>query len=400
MIYLLVNHIAAHPGRDTAHLRLPRPWARDILAAAAAARGAGIRLIVATPVTDAPAPADAVELVPDASGFEHVVLPGYVSARSFLRERSRLDAKLRAIVAAADVVQLDLGGHPIPLGLVADPIARELAKRTLWIIDRSTDLRLGSRSRQVAKRLVGRTLRGSVRRGIAEAIRYANGIVATNDNAAADLRSQHGARVTSIESIDTTDAELPTSSAIAIRHAHLLDMTRPLTIAVRGEQTVDRGLAHVLTAMHRCWRLRAPVRLLASNRGPEAAAMVHRAEELGLSNAVRFDDAVDLQAVALVVDPALSDGIRGSIELEVASGTPVIAYSPRRTVPGVVEITRGSVDALAESLFRAATDRPFVASLLIAGQQWARSVTLDAAHRRRFSLANEIFGKGTTRGAA
>jgi hypothetical protein len=398
--YLLINHIAAHPGGDAARLRLPAAWARDVGAAARAANAAGVRLIVATPLSEAPAPTDAVDLLPDEVGFEHFALPGYASARTFLRERDVLSTHLRSAIAAADVVQLDLGGHPVPLGLFADPIVKAVGKRKLWIVGRSLDLRPGSRSRHAAKRVVARTLGAGMRRSLVAALRSADRIIASTQAVVDEVEARAGMTATLVESIGATDVDLPTAATISARHARLIESDRPLRIAAHGPQTVDRGLDHVLAAMHRCWRLSAPVTLVASNAGGEIEALRRHVEELGLSSAVTFLPDPEFADVDVVVDTALANHARLDLDAIVARGTPVIAYAPRNASPGVKTIERGAVDALAEALFRAATDRGSLATLLIAGHAWARDRTLDAAHRRRFELARQIAPAAGARGAA
>ena len=400
MNYLLINHIAAHAGADAARLRLPVAWARDVGAAARAANASDIRLIVATPLSDTPAPADAIDLLPDEVGFEHVALPGYISARTFLRERDALSARLRSAIAAADVVQLDLGGHPVPLGLFADPIVKAAGRRKLWIVGRSLDFRTDSRSQHAAKRVVAKTLGASMRRSLVAALRSADCIIASTQAAVNEVEARAGGRAMLIESIDATDADLPTAATISARHARLIESDRPLRIAVHGPQTVDRGIDHVLAAMHRCWRLAAPVTLVASNVGGEVDAVRRHVEELGLSSAVTLVPDPEFADVDVVVDTALANHARLDADAVVARGTPVIAYAPRNVSPGVKAIDRGAVDVLAEVLFRAATDRGSLATLLIAGHAWARERTLDAAHRRRFELARQIAPATGARGAA
>jgi hypothetical protein len=398
--YLLVNHIPAHVGRDASHVHLPRAWARDLAAAARAASGAGARLLVATPLSDAPAPRDAIELVPDENGFEHVPLPHYSSARSFLRERAKLTAQLELAVSAADVVQLDLGGHPVPLGLVADPLARAAGKPTIWMTagERAPDLRLASESRSATKRAVGRTLDTRVRRSLSDALREAGAVITTHAEASAEL-DRSGIASTTIESVAVADAEVATDPQTAARHARLLDGSRPLRILVTGEHTIDRGTEHVLAAMFRCWRLRVPVTLVTTSRGSESDAVRQHARELGLTSHVTLIDPVPLDEADLIIDPALGNAARLDLELFLARGLPAIAYSPRSAAPAILSLPRGDVDALADALFRAATDRAALAARMISGHAWVRARTIDAAHRQRFALARTL-ARTTARGAA
>lgn len=400
MNYLLINHIAAHRGTDGARLRLPQAWARDLGAAARAAEAADIRLIVATPVSPDPPSTYAVEMMPDDVGFEHVALPGYGSARSFLRERHALTTQLQSIIAAADVVQLDLGGHPIPLGLVADPIVIAARKRKVWVVGKSLEVRPGSRSRHAAKRVVGRTLGAGMRRSLLEALRSADRVIASAQNIVDEAKSRAQVRATLIESIDVLDSELATAAAISARHVRLLDSQRPLRIAVHGTQTVDRGVTHVLAAIHRCWRLSSPVMFIASSVGSEVDAVRRHAAELGLNSALTLVPDPEFADADLVVDASLSNAARADLDAIVAGGTPVIAYAPRNPSPGVMAIARGAVDDLAEAIFRATTDRGSLATLLIAGHAWARERTLDAAHRRRFELVRQLSPAAGARGAA
>lgn len=392
MRYLIVNHIAAGRGRDAAHLRLPRPWARDLAASARACKSAGVDLVVATPVTPTVA-GEAIECTPDDFGFEHVELPAYHNARSFLAVRDELATALQQTIATADVVQLDHGGHPIPLGVFADPIAQHLNVRRLWTIagDRLPDPRLANTARTAARRLVGRPVDARVRRVWADALRSADAIVTHDLNVTHDLHRTLGIASTPVHAIDALDSDCTTTETLVIRRARITDVTRPLRLVVAGDQTIGRGTDHVLRAMQRCRRLGVKLELLIVGTGSEAAAFAKLAGELNLGPAVTFtSDPAQIGSADVFVDAALTDRARLDLARPLAAGLAPIGYAATIDSVGIVNVARNDLDALTAALFDAAIRRDTTVARMLRGVAWARERTLDVAHRRRIDLARLI----------
>lgn len=401
MKYLLVNHIAAARGKDGAHLRLPVEWARDVCATALAARSVGATLLLATPVTDEPGPSS-FELVPDQLGFEHIRLPFYDSARSFLHERSALTDALAEAVRLADVVQLDHGGYPISLGHVADPIAKSMGRPTVWIVNGESlpQSSLASTAGNVAKRLVGRSLDRRLGRSLIEHLGSASLVITGTESLSADLRDGHGVANTRIESIDLLESEVASASQLELRTRRLLDRHRPLRFAVAGELNIASGVGHVIRAMHRCLRLRTPIELLIVGDGVERDAFRQFADELNVTPYVKFvNDPAAVNEADVLIDSALTPSAQRSLFSPLALGLAPITFG-RRSIDGqVICVPDGYADGLASAMFAAATNREQLVARMLAGVEWARTRTLDAACRKRFAMASSLKGN-RSRGAA
>jgi hypothetical protein len=397
--YLLVNHIPAHPGADSAHLRLPAQWMRDLSAAGRVARSVGVRLTVATPLVPAPAKAkDLVDIVPDELGFEHAPIPGYNSARAYIKQRSAVEAALGPLIANADVVQLDQGGHPMPLGLVAHPLVHEANKRTLWVVsgDSVPDSHLSETAGTLAKRVLGKPVDSRIRHTLLDALREANAVVTTNPAVTRVLRSDWQVNSGTIEVIDVADDQLVSAHRIAERHQRLLNTDRPLRVWLPGEQTIDRGTDHALAAIHKCWKLRVPVELMLDPAGGELETVKKHIADLGLSLAIRWTGERETPENAdVLLDTALCNTARHDLDVPTAQGLAPIAYTPRHAIPFVVAVARGDVDVLAEAIFNAATDRQSLVQRMLSGVEWARSRTLDVAYRQRFAIAQSLLSSQT-----
>ena len=347
-------------------------------------------------------PGSLVDVVPDLAGFEHVALPGYHNARTFLAARELLARTLGNAIAAADVVQLDHGGHPIPLGVIADPIARHLQRRRIWTIagDKLPDPRLAHAARTTARRLIGRPVDARVRRVWAEALRTADGILTQSASVTRDLHRTLAIGSTSIESINALDADLATAGTLAVRQERLLDTDRPLRLVVSGDQSIARGTDHVLRAMARVRRLHVPLELIVIGRGTEIAPFARLAGELGLASAVSFcDDANAVAEADVLVDASLTDRSQPDLARALAGGLAPIAYAPRIDCEGLVAVPRNDLDALTAALFNAALRRDALVARMLRGVAWASARTLDVGHRRRIELALGIIRRNS-RGAA
>lgn len=393
MRYLLVNHIPASPGRDPAHLVLPKEWARDVAATARVARELGIELMLATPVSGRPAAG--VEIVPDSLGFEHVALPFFDSARSFLRVRSALSATLERAIGQADLVQLDHGGHPVSLGHVADPIAKSLGTPTLWVVSGSSlpQSSLRQTAGSAAKRLVGRSVDSRLRTLLIDHLATAAGVICASTAVQQQLGGVHRIASLPIESMNVLDSEISTRVEIETRTRRLLDRTRPLRFIVTGEQNIVAGTDHVLRALHRCLRLRVPAELVILGDGVERAALLTLATELELAPYVRFStDASELNDADVWLNAALTRAAEQPHEGMMAAGFAPILYRTQAVNEHVVTVPSGYTAGLGVAMFDAAVKREQLAGRMLAGIEHVRTRTLEAACRQRFEHVKTLKG--------
>lgn len=401
MRYLLVNHIPAAPGSDAAHLLLPSDWARDVSAAARAAAEAGIALTIATPISDRPI-RGGMEIVPDQLGFEHLALPFYDSARRFLHERSAIQASLGQAIAQADVVQLDHGGYPVSLGHIADPIAKEHRRSTLWIVNGESLPRssIGQSAGNAAKRWVGRSVDSRLQKSLIAHLSSAAKVVCNSALLQNQLADTHGIESECVESMDVLETEIANSAQIETKTKRLLDHSRPLRFVVTGEQNIIAGTEHVLRAMHRCLRLRVPIELIILGDGTERGALLETATNLDIASFVRFSlDVKELQEADVWIDSALTPAAEQSIAVPMARGLAPIVYRTATPNPHVVTVPSGYSDGLSAAMFDATMQREKLVGRMLAGVAFARARTLDGACRRRFELAKSMRG-GRSRPAA
>lgn len=394
MRYLLVNHIAAAPGRDPAHLILPANWARDLGAAARVANEVGFSLTVATPLADRAIP-DGVEVVPDSLGFEHITLPFYNSARTFLHERKRLEATLGRAVQGCDVVQLDHGGYPISLGHVADPIAKTHGRDVVWVLSGSTLplSTIGSTAGNLAKRFVGRSVDGRLRSSLLEHLSGSLLTICDFPALRGELTQSHQLDSTCIECVNVLDREVLSSSAIQARTRRLLDPNHTLRFIVTGEQNIVAGTDHVLRAMHRCLRLGAACELTILGDGVERDALLKLAESMQMSSFVRLSgDPKALDEADVWVNAALTRAAEQAVDPYMARGlVPIVAREAAAT-SHVVTVPHGASEDLTAALFEAVMQRDRLVARVLGGVEYVRTRTLEAAYRKRFKAVRTAKG--------
>ncbi|MFT3789247.1 MAG: glycosyltransferase [Tepidisphaeraceae bacterium] len=416
MNYLIVNHIPAHAGKDPAHLVVPRRWLNELQAQGGALHQVGMRLMVATPVAprDAAAPEnDDVEINPADVGFEHVATLGYDSARSYLANRAELARQLREAVNAADVVQLDDGGHPVPVGLEANDAATEAKRKRVWVFGREdpTDrLRLINLARRAAKRFVGHTVTRNMASRLADAVRDA------------DLVLAHSARVQKrfaevwnpqrchlIDRMEVHEHEMLDAASIEARRELLMQQDRPLRLLAAGRQVAISGTDHVLRAVAKCRRLHVPVELTVAGDGQDLDFFRSLAWQLGLETGVHFVQERDAVTQAwreadLLVSGALSDVIPREVVLAVARGLTPIMYASTEAADGhgdgligderygeaILTVARGDADRLADRLVRAAGQRTALVQRMFKGLAWMKPRTIEATHRTRAAMVRNL----------
>jgi len=272
LIYLMINHIPAGRGDTSAHLRFGTQWLDDLRSSARAFQLQGDKLMVATPVAaindfDA---SESSQVVPDEQGFEHVEIPSYISARQFLSIRPALEERIRAIAAAADVIQIDEGGHPMPLGVIGSELIGDVRPR-IWVFgdtDPIERLKRVNAERNAAKRLVGHTVHLRIAKRLRDAVSSSRLVIAHDARLRQPFEDQWDERCHLLERVEIFDDQLAAGPTIEARRQRVAS-GGPLNVLVAGPQVAAGGTDHVLKAVQRCLRLQAHVKLTIAGTGPD-----------------------------------------------------------------------------------------------------------------------------------
>jgi glycosyltransferase involved in cell wall biosynthesis len=424
MVYLLVNHVPFGLGPSPGTFAVGDLWLEDLRAQATAIRAAGFALRVATPCVQTLTPGaggsfNTVTVTPADHGFEYVPLPHYKSLKAYVSVRGDLRARLRAAIAPADVVQAGYGGHPVPLGAVAWPLARALGRKRIWVFDGADPFpRMelhASHERNPIKRWAKQLRVRRFADFCRAAIRDADLVFAHNAAVVdrfRDVWDATGARCHAFDRSFVTDGNLVSDEELARAQERLRDDARPLRLVVAGRQIAIKGTDHVLRALAAARSRGADVGLDILGDGDDLATFKSLAAELGLREpVVRFRGTVpygrplfDIWAEAhVMVVTNLTAEISRNVLLGMARAMPLVMYRNPGT-DRIVEasgagllVPTGDVDALAGAFIEAHRDRARLADMAARGVAMARQNTLDATHRRRAELAR---GLVAPRGAA
>jgi glycosyltransferase involved in cell wall biosynthesis len=409
--YLLVNHVPFGRGRGDGSFVVGDMWLEDLRAQARAINAAGMQLLVATPLVEkldltTSGSFNAVEIRPQEQGFTYEPLPFYISMKQFLQQRSTLAARLADVIAQAEVVQLGYGGHPVPLGEIALPIARKLARKTIWVFDGADPFPRMELHAKQQKNPVKRWMQLWLARHFAKTCRDAvqNSDLVFAHNAAVVERFKDvwdDRRCHAFDRSFVTDSILIDDGEVVQRQQRLRDSSTPLRLVAAGRQIAIKATDHVLRAMRQAIDRGAKLELNVLGDGDDLPGFKALATELQLNDVVRFSGTVPYgdplfaawaEAHVMVITNLTAE-ISRNVLLAMARGLPLVMYANpgtddliKRSGAGIL-VPTGDVDALAVALERAAAEREALASMCRAGVSAARENTLDATHRRRANLA-------------
>ena len=410
MNYLLINHAPLARGRSRAAVRVAGGWLGELKAHARAAAEAGGRLIVAAPLIDAEASGEWVEVSPDEAGFEFVALPAYRTPAQFAKVRGDLKRRLTKAISQADVVQMGYGGHPVPLGRVAWPIAGRLGKKRVWSFGESDPFgRLNLEAANAAgpiTRLVKRRRVARLEAFCRRAVREADLVFAHTPAVAERFKDVWGPHCHLFERSLLADADVLTDADWSRRRAMLRETGRPLRLVTAGRQVATAGTDHVLRAVAKCRRLSVPLELDVLGAGTDLEVFKQVAAEENITDAVRFRGTVPADLTfdvwadrdALVSATLTAEADRNLLPAA-ARGLAIVAYRTGgadkvlANSGAAVLVPRGEVDALADAFLRLHQNRYRLEELGANGLGLARSRTLDATHRRRAALAAGLMGQ-------
>jgi glycosyltransferase involved in cell wall biosynthesis len=389
-------------------------WLEDLRAQASALRSAGFELIVATPLVDqleleASGSFNAVEIDPRDHGFTYAPLPFYITLRQFLSVKRALVNALDRAIAGADLVHAGYGGHPVPHGQVAWPIAGRLGRRRIWVFDGADPFpRLELHARQERNPLKRWAKQYRVRRFgrfCRDAMRDADLVFAHNVAVVERFKDVWSERCHMFDRSFVTDQILIDQADLSQRQRTLLDPARPLKLVVAGRQIAIKATDHVLRAMHQARQRGTRLELTVMGDGEDLGKFKSLATELKLNDVVTFAGTVpygqplfDAWANAdVMVITNLTAEISRNVLLALARGLPLIMYANPGTDALIrdhacgISVPTGDIAALAEAFERACRDRAVLADMAQRGLALARTRTLDATHRRRAELAAQLF---------
>lgn len=401
MIYLLVNHIAARPGNAPGELAFPRAWHDDLIAQANALALHNIRLIVATPVENREPTGDSVSITPDYCGFEHLPIPGYKSARQFLRVRTELTQTLHNAVEIADIVQFDIGGHPLTPAVIGEPITRQLHKPVVWVFGNESPipaLRRINADRHTTKRLAGLGVNLRMESFLRGSIRYSK-VVFTHGSNVIDELASRDCRAFVIDRLNLSDRDLISAEHIESRRIHLLDNSKPLIFQVKPGNSVGVWAEHALRAIAHVARLHVSARLHLCVHSNELRPIQSRVIEMKLSKLVTIDTRelahsdIDLEPSAMPIEDT-------DLARSVARGRAPIAYRSDLTDPlgaALIRVKRHDERALANAMLQASVDRPALVRRMLDGLAFVKARTIEASHRRRAAIVAQTFSKKISR---
>ena len=414
MRYLLINHVPFGRGAADGRYVVGDMWLEDLRAQARAINEAGMRLVVATPLVEQldlkqSGSFNAIEITPAEHGFEYEPLPFYISMKQFLMAKSKVIERLAEIMRGADVVQMGYGGHPVALGEIALPLARQMGKKVIWVFDGADPFpRLELHARQ-QKNPIKRWLQTMMVKRFAgtcrEAVRTSDLVFAHNAAVVGRFRDVWDERrCHAFDRSFVTDAVLLSDDELAERQRRLLDASQPLRLVAAGRQIAIKATDHVLRAMKQALDRGAKLELDVMGDGEDLPRFKALSAELGLDDVVRFAGTVpygkplfDAWADAhVMVITNLTAEISRNVLLAMARGLPLGMYANAgtdellRTSGAGVIVPTGDVNALSQALERAARDRAALADMAQRGLATARTKTLDATHRERARLAASL----------
>lgn len=395
MIYLLINHIAARPGKSPGELAFPRAWHDDLVAQAAALAQHNIRLIVATPVEDREPTSDAVSITPDFCGFEHLPIPGYKSARQFLRARTALTETLHDVIDTADIVQFDIGGHPVTPAVIGEPIARLRHKPFVWVFGSESPipaLRRINSDRHATKRLAGLGLNLRMESFLRASIRYSKLIFTHGPHVLDELRSRNSP-IHLIERLNFSDRDLMSSETVQARRVHLLDNSRPLIFQVKTGKSTSTWVDHSLRAIAHVARLHVSARLHLVVNQSDLKSVWSKVTEMKLRKLVTIDSRT-LPASDIDLEPSALASEDSDLTMSVAQGRIPIAYrsgSKDALGSSIVRVKRHDELGLANAMLEASVDRPALVRRMLDGLAFVKARTIEASHRRRAAIIHQTF---------
>mgnify|MGYP000069203069 CR=1 FL=1 len=404
--YLLVCPIP-HEVRVDGSIWIDRLWHRDlvehlrylpqlVIACPAAATGPG-------------SDGERVKLdVPPENSLRIHILPYGNTTNDCLRTLPRLIRELWRAVGNAEVVHSGVAGWPIPLGWIANPIAR-LRRRKLVIVVESSFWRVPEGTAAPWTR----RLRAAISERFARiSVRMADLALFTHTRYRDELHGAPGTAAYARETAHVTPAVwvkgndvIGTADAQALWDRRLSDSAAPLRFLFAGRFEDVKGIGVLLDALKLLEARGAHLRVDVVGAGARRPAVLEVAQSLSRVE-MRVLDAVPYGAAffgllsgyhALIV-PSLSDEQPRIVFDGFSQALPIIAARTAGLVDLVVHeetgvlVERGDADALARALARLAEEPAALRRMGMAACAAAARHTHEGMHDHRRDLLIEAFG--------
>lgn len=409
--YVLVNHVPLLAGTRSGTLRLGDLWYEDLCAQSRAIDRVGGRLVVATPHGTGAQQGSfgTLEIERAQAPFAYEPLPLASNLGEFLHSARALRARLGEILSRADVAHIAFGGHPVPPGAVAWPLAARAGCPRIAVFDGSDEVerrweavRHGSRAKLPLRWAFASLFDRACRR----AVRDADLVFAHNASIPARYAEVWDERCHVFPRSFVTDSVLADDGMLASR-ARRIAQEDPLVLAAVGRQVPIKATDHVLRALAQAKARGVRVRLVVIGDGDSLPGYRALAAELGIEEDVDFPGAVPYgdslfalwdRAHATVITNVTAE-ISRSVLLSMARGIPLLMYENPGTdamlPPGAASlVATGDVAALAERIVRLANARGELIAQMRVAHRFAAENSLDACHRRRAELARDLVRAG------
>ena len=414
MRYLNVIHIPLARGKKPGTIRIPDLWLADIRPHVRALGSDG-RLIIASPLVDDLAGKNVgfseVEVNPGDEGFEHVALPFFNSMKGYLKVRRDVEKRLEKAVEDCTILHAGYGGHPIPVGQIAWPIARRLNKKRIWIFDGADPfprMELNASNdpnplKRWLKRRHYKKFTGFCRQAMTEA----DLVFVHNEAVVTRFKDVWNGHCHQFDRTFVDDEMLTAPDILQLREQELLDMSRPLRLVAAGRQLKIKGTDHVLRAMKIARDRSITLHLDVYGDGDDLLDFKALASELSLTDRVSFKGTVpygpilfaELLKSQVMLITNLTAEISRNVMISMALGLPLIIYRNPGTDKLIeshdagILVDKGNIESLATSLIAAHQDRGRLVQLSRNARALAESNTLRACHEKRMRLVRELLGK-------
>jgi len=292
------------------------------------------------------------------------------------------------------------------LGEVAWPLAARHNKKRIWLFDGADPFpRLeleASNETNPLKRFVKRRATCHKIEFCRDAIRNADLVFSHNAAVVDRFKDVWNGRCHAFDRSFVTDEILIAN--LDERRNHLLQSNRPLRLLVAGRQIQIKGTHQAIAAVNQLREMNVAVELNIMGDGDDLPAFKRLAQELQLTDLVRFSGTVpygqplfDEWAKAdIMLVTNLTAEISRNVLLAAARGLPLVTYENPGTDAllrehhAAVIVPKGDIEKLACAIADLSRDRAKLIELAENGLRLAKTRTLDATHRRRAELAAQL----------
>jgi hypothetical protein len=388
--YLLIHPTAFTGSRDSDVRGTSRAHARELQAQAVAFNAQGFTFAVAAPLTSF-GPAE-FTFAPDAIGFEHVPLTGYTTGREYLLNRDTLARELTQAIEIADIVELTPGGHPLPLGLIAQQIARRLGKPIVWSmpIDPGVELAARLADANLFQTALRAPAQARVLRSFGHALAEANLIITHDARVVRRYHKHWDMRGHVLERIDLFSSDLTSGPMLRATRNRMLDAGQPVRFGMTGSLPLESGADLAIRAVAKLAKLAMAVRLVL----PETTPLPLRALVDRLDAPIEFGGEFDVLLAGVDDVDAASHLITAAARAQPAIVLRSDSKESPASAPPLLASVRLDADLIAQAMLHADTHRESTWRIAQLANDWVRARTHDTVLAHRAVLARTLTPAG------